>query len=51
MAFSGWPVEAIDFFERLDDDNTKVFCTEHNTVYDHSVKAPMEELLGELRRR
>ncbi len=51
MAFSGWPVEAIEFFERLEDDNTKVFWTEHKPVYDQSVKAPMEELLGELRRR
>ena len=51
MTFSGWPVEAIEFFERLEDDNTKVFWTEHKAVYDESVRAPMEELLAELRRR
>ncbi len=51
MTFTGWPVEAIEFFERLEDDNTKVFWTEHKPVYDESVKAPMEELLTGLRRR
>ena len=51
MTFSGWPVEAIEFFERLEDDNTKVFWTEHKAVYDESVRAPMEELLAALRTR
>ncbi len=48
MAFSGWPVEAIEFFEMLEDDNTKAFWTEHKGVYEASVKAPMESLLAEL---
>lgn len=51
MAFSGWPVEAIEFFERLEDDNTKAFWTEHKPVYDESVKAPMVALLDELEPR
>lgn len=51
MAFEGWQVEAIEFFERLEDDNTKTFWTEHKPVYDQCVKAPMEELLSELERR
>jgi uncharacterized protein (TIGR02453 family) len=51
MAFEGWQVEAIEFFERLEDDNTKTFWTEHKHVYDQCVKAPMEELLSELERR
>lgn len=51
MAFQGWPVEAIEFFERLEDDNTKSFWTEHKSVYDEAVKAPMQELLDELQRR
>jgi uncharacterized protein (TIGR02453 family) len=51
MTFAGWPVEAIEFFERLEDDNTKVFWTEHKGVYDERVKAPMEELLAELGKR
>jgi len=48
MAFAGWPIEAIEFFERLEDDNTKAFWTEHKAVYDESVRAPMVELLAEL---
>ncbi len=48
MAFNGWPVEAIEFFERLEDDNTKAFWTEHKPTYEECVKAPMEALLAEL---
>ncbi len=48
MAFTGWPVEAIEFFERLEDDNTKAFWTEQKHVYEEFVKAPMEALLGDL---
>ena len=51
MAFEGWPVEAIEFFDRLEGDNTKVFWTEHKQVYEECVKAPMVELLAELERR
>ena len=51
MGFEGWPVEAIEFFERLEDDNTKAFWTEQKHVYDQCVKAPMEALLSELERR
>lgn len=51
MAFTGWPVEAIEFFERLEDDNTKAFWTEHKPVYEQTVKAPMEALLAELEPR
>ena len=51
MAFEGWPVEAIEFYERLEDDNTKAFWTEHKDVYEQSVKAPMEALLAELEPR
>ncbi len=48
MTFQGWPIEAIEFFERLEDDNTKTFWTEQKSVYDECVKAPMETLLVEL---
>ena len=51
MAFEGWPVEAIEFYERLEDDNTKVFWTEHKDVYERCVKAPMDALLAELEPR
>lgn len=51
MGFNGWPVEAIEFFEQLEDDNTKSFWSEHKHVYDECVKAPMESLLAELEPR
>jgi len=48
MAFTGWPVEAVEFYEGLEDDNTKAYWQEHKPVYDRCVKAPMEALLAEL---
>ncbi len=48
MPFTGWPDEAIDFYEGLEADNSKVYWQEHKAVYDSFVKAPMEELLSEL---
>ncbi len=48
MTFRGWPIEAIEFFERLEDENNKSFWTEHKPVYDEAVKAPMEALLADL---
>jgi uncharacterized protein (TIGR02453 family) len=48
MAFNGWPVEAVEFYEGLEADNTKTYWHEHKSVYETCVKAPMEELLAEL---
>lgn len=48
MTFKGWPVEAVEFYEGLAADNSKAYWQEHKAVYDHTVKAPMEELLAEL---
>jgi uncharacterized protein (TIGR02453 family) len=48
MAFKGWPVEAVEFYEGLEADNTKTYWQEHKSVYERCVKGPMEELLGEL---
>jgi uncharacterized protein (TIGR02453 family) len=48
MAFSGWPDEAVEFYEGLQVDNTKTYWTAHKPVYDASVHAPMAELLAEL---
>jgi len=48
MAFRGWPIEAVEFYEGLEADNSKVYWTRHRAVYDRHVKAPMEELLAEL---
>lgn len=48
MAFTGWPVEAIEFFEGLEADNTKSYWQEHKAVYEQCVKGPMDRLLAEL---
>ena len=48
MAFQGWPVEALEFFEGLEADNSKTYWQRNKGVYDSTVRAPMEELLGEL---
>ena len=48
MAFHGWPVEAVEFYEGLEADNTKTYWQEHKSVYERCVKAPMDELLAEL---
>lgn len=48
MAFRGWPVEALEFYEGLEADNTKTYWTEHKAVYENDVRAPMQALLDEL---
>jgi uncharacterized protein (TIGR02453 family) len=48
MSFAGWPGEAVEFFEDLEEDNTKSFWQAHMETYEVSVKRPMEELLAEL---
>lgn len=48
MAFKGWPIEAVEFYEGLEADNTKAYWLDHKTVYEQKVKGPMEELLAEL---
>jgi uncharacterized protein (TIGR02453 family) len=48
MAFKGWPVEAVEFYEGLEADNTKTYWQAHKAVYERCVKAPMDELLAEL---
>lgn len=48
MGFRGWPVEALEFYEGLEVDNTKAYWTEHKAVYQDQVRAPMEALLADL---
>ena len=48
MAFTGWPVEAVEFYEGLQADNSKVYWQAHKAVYEKHVRGPMEELLSEL---
>lgn len=48
MAFRGWPVEALEFFEGLEADNSKTYWHQHKDTYETLVRAPMEELVEEL---
>ncbi len=48
MAFSGWPEEALDFYDGLAADNTKTYWTAHKAVYQEKVLGPMTELVEEL---
>ena len=48
MAFRGWPVEALEFYEGLEADNSKAYWQRHKETYETLVRAPMEELLSEL---
>src|SRR5438270_5522522 len=48
MAFRGWPAEALEFYEGLAADNSKAYWTDHKSVYEQCVYAPMVELLAEL---
>jgi uncharacterized protein (TIGR02453 family) len=48
VAFEGWPIEAVEFYEGLEADNTKAYWQDHKEVYDRYVKVPMEALLAEL---
>jgi uncharacterized protein (TIGR02453 family) len=48
MAFSGWPEEALDFYDGLAADNSKSYWTEHKAAYDQNILRPMTELTEEL---
>jgi len=47
-AFTGWPVEAVEFYRGLEADNSKAYWTEHKAEYDALVLAPMQALLDDL---
>jgi len=48
MSFSGWPEEALDFYDGLMADNTKAYWTEHKATYDQKILGPMTDLAEEL---
>jgi uncharacterized protein (TIGR02453 family) len=48
MGFSGWPEVALDFYDGLEEDNSKSYWTAHKAVYDQAVLGPMTELTEEL---
>ncbi|WP_250008074.1 DUF2461 family protein [Actinoplanes sp. M2I2] len=48
MTFRGWPSEALEFYERLDADNSKTYWTAHQSFYEEQARGPMRELLADL---
>lgn len=48
MGFKGFPVEALEFFEGLEADNTKAYWTDHKDEYEQAVRDPMDALLADL---
>ena len=48
MAFSGWPEEALDFYDGLGADNTKTYWTAYKAIYTDKVLRPMTDLAEEL---
>jgi uncharacterized protein (TIGR02453 family) len=45
---TGFPEQALVFFEGLEADNTKAYWTDHKHVYDTCVRAPLDAMLAEL---
>jgi uncharacterized protein (TIGR02453 family) len=48
MTFTGWPAEALEFYDGLEAENTKAYWQRHKQEYETLVRAPMEALLVEL---
>ncbi|WP_371480483.1 DUF2461 domain-containing protein [Kitasatospora sp. NBC_00315] len=48
MTFEGWQDEALEFYERLEADNSKAFWAEHKELYERAVREPMALLLDRL---
>lgn len=48
MTFTGIPIEALDFYEGLEADNTKTYWTQHKNTYETCVRAPITALCEQL---
>jgi uncharacterized protein (TIGR02453 family) len=48
VKFTGIPLEALDFYEDLEMDNSKAYWAAHKETYERSVRLPLEALAGEL---
>lgn len=48
MSFRGFPPEGIEFYERLEADNSKAFWTANKASFDEQVRTPMTALTDEL---
>lgn len=46
--FSGFPPEALLFYEGLEADNSRAYWSDHLTTYEESVRAPMLALIADL---
>ena len=44
MTFRGWPVDAIEFYAKLEADNSKAFWQANKDTYERAVKEPFLEL-------
>jgi uncharacterized protein (TIGR02453 family) len=42
--FRGWSAEVFEFYERLEDDNSRAFWTANRSTYDDEVRAPFDAL-------
>ena len=51
MAFKGWPAEALEFYEGLEVDNSRLYWAENKVVYEQAAYAPMAALLADLAER
>lgn len=48
MTFQGFPDEVLDFYEGLEQDNSRAYWLAHKDAYDQHVRGPMLALLTEL---
>jgi uncharacterized protein (TIGR02453 family) len=46
--FTGFPIQALDFYDDLEADNSRSFWEKHKGTYEYSVKRPMVALCGGL---
>jgi uncharacterized protein (TIGR02453 family) len=51
MSFAGIPIAALDFYEDLENDNSKAFWQAHKATYDEQVRTPMQALVAELEKQ
>lgn len=50
MKFTGWPAELYEFYDGLDEDNSRDYFHAHKAMYEQSVRGPMELFLASAQR-
>jgi uncharacterized protein (TIGR02453 family) len=48
VTFTGWPVEALDFYAKLEANNSRAWWLENKLIYEECVKAPFLALSEEV---